>query len=118
MSSLEESKVGPLSNDVLIRLYRMMRTIRDCEEELARCHQRGLIHRACHTYVGEEAIATAVCDHLSDQDVVFSTHRGHGHALAKGADPTALMAELLLSTSPAQRLLALSAGADEGVKTS
>jgi 2-oxoisovalerate dehydrogenase E1 component len=94
MSSLEESKVGPLSNDVLIRLYRMMRTIRDCEEELARCHQRGLIHGACHTYVGEEAIATAVCDHLSDQDVVFSTHRGHGHALAKGADPTALMAEL------------------------
>lgn len=71
-----------------------MQVIRQTEEELARCHQRGLIHGACHTYVGEEAIASAVCAHLRHQDVVFSTHRGHGHALAKGLPPRELIAEL------------------------
>jgi len=83
-----------LSADQLRQLYRTMQVIRQTEEELARCHQRGLIHGACHTYVGEEAIATGVCAHLTQQDVVFSTHRGHGHALAKGMPPRQLMAEL------------------------
>jgi 2-oxoisovalerate dehydrogenase E1 component len=83
-----------LSRETILRLYRTMQLIRQTEEELARCHQRGLIHGACHTYVGEEAIATAVCAHLSQSDVVFSTHRGHGHALAKGLPPGDLMAEL------------------------
>ena len=78
----------------LLALYRTMQVIRQTEEELARCHQRGLVLGACHTYVGEEAIATGVCSHLTHQDVVFSTHRGHGHALAKGAAPRELMAEL------------------------
>ena len=78
----------------LVGLYRTMQTIRQCEEELARCHQRGLVHGACHTYVGQEAIATAVCAHLDRDDVIFSTHRGHGHALAKGLDPKQLIAEL------------------------
>lgn len=77
-----------------LQLYRTMQVIRQTEEELARCHQRGLIFGACHTYVGQEAIATAVCAHLTGRDVVFSTHRGHGHALAKGAAPRELMAEL------------------------
>ena len=58
--------------------------IRRCEEQLARSHQRGLIHGACHTYVGQEAIAAGRVRHLQKDDVVFSTHRGHGHALAKG----------------------------------
>ncbi len=80
--------------DELSRLHRMMRTIRQTEEELARCHQRGLVHGACHTYVGQEAIAAGVCAHLTKEDVVFSTHRGHGHALAKGLPPRELMAEL------------------------
>ncbi len=77
-----------------LNLYRTMQIIRQTEEELARCHQRGLVLGACHTYVGEEAIASAVCSHLTKDDVVFSTHRGHGHALAKGAHPRELMAEL------------------------
>ena len=80
--------------DTLLDLYRTMQVIRQCEEELARCHQRGLVHGACHTYVGEEAIATGVCGHLDKTDVVFSTHRGHGHALAKGLEPRQLIAEL------------------------
>ncbi len=77
-----------------LQLYRTMLTIRMVEERLAKSHQRGLIPGACHTYVGEEAIATAVCAHLHEADAVFSTHRGHGHALAKGMEPCQLMAEL------------------------
>ncbi len=86
-------KIGT-SKETLLGLYRTMQTIRQTEEELARCHQRGLIHGACHTYVGQEAIATGVCAHLHADDVVFSTHRGHGHALAKGLPPRELAAEL------------------------
>ncbi|WP_397570540.1 pyruvate dehydrogenase complex E1 component subunit beta [Schlesneria sp. T3-172] len=82
------------SKQTYLGLYRTMQVIRQTEEELARCHQRGLIHGACHTYVGEEAIASAVCAHLRHEDVVFSTHRGHGHALAKGMPPRELIAEL------------------------
>ena len=82
-------------SDLLPQLYRRMQLIRQCEEQLARSHQRGLIHGACHTYVGQEAIAVGVCAHLRPDDAVFSTHRGHGHALAKGVEPRALVAELL-----------------------
>jgi 2-oxoisovalerate dehydrogenase E1 component len=81
--------------DLGLRLYGRMMLIRRCEEQLARAHQRGLVHGACHTYVGQEAIAVGVCAHLTNDDVVFSTHRGHGHALAKGVSPFELMAELL-----------------------
>src|SRR5881409_3972085 len=81
------------SRDELLKLYRQMVLIRRCEEQLARAHQRGLIHGACHTYVGQEAIA-GVCAHLRRDDVVFSTHRGHGHALAKGVSPRQLFGEL------------------------
>ncbi len=77
-----------------LTLFRQMLLIRHTEEALARCHQRGLIHGACHTYVGQEAIAVGVCSHLENEDVVFSTHRGHGHALAKGVSPEQVMAEL------------------------
>ncbi len=82
------------SEELLLRLYRPMQLIRQCEEQLAKAHQRGLIHGACHTYVGQEAIAVGVCAHLRRDDVVFSTHRGHGHALAKGLPPRELVAEL------------------------
>jgi 2-oxoisovalerate dehydrogenase E1 component len=75
-------------------LYRTMVLIRQTEEQLARCHQRGLVHGACHTYVGQEAIAAGVCAHLRNDDVLFSTHRGHGHALAKGLPALELIAEL------------------------
>jgi 2-oxoisovalerate dehydrogenase E1 component len=78
----------------LLAFYRQTLLIRLCEEQLARSHQRGLIHGACHTYVGQEAIAVGVCAHLRTEDVVFSTHRGHGHALAKGVSPRELFAEL------------------------
>src|SRR6478609_901254 len=86
--------MDPITGEAGRRLYRGMKLIRECEEQLARAHQRGLVHGACHTYVGQEAIAVGVCDHLRPDDVVFSTHRGHGHALVKGVSPFELMAEL------------------------
>ncbi|MFM8986632.1 MAG: thiamine pyrophosphate-dependent dehydrogenase E1 component subunit alpha, partial [Planctomycetia bacterium] len=88
-----DAPAGP-DREALLGLFRSMLTIRLTEEELARCHQRGLIHGACHTYVGQEAVAAGVCAHLAPTDVVFSTHRGHGHALAKGLPPGQLIAEL------------------------
>ena len=89
------TEVSPnLDKKALLALYRTMQMIRQCEERLAKSHQQGLVHGACHTYVGEEAIASGVFAHLSHDDVVFSTHRGHGHALAKGLSPRELIAEL------------------------
>ncbi len=80
--------------DTALGLYRTMLTIRRTEEALAKAYQAGHIPGACHTYVGEEAIASGVCAHLRDDDAVFSTHRGHGHALAKGVPPRQVAAEL------------------------
>ena len=85
--------MSPATNSHL-KFYRQMLLIRLCEERLARSHQRGLIPGACHTYVGEEAIATGVCAQLRTDDAIFSTHRGHGHALAKGLEPRRLFGEL------------------------
>ncbi len=83
-----------INKEQLLSLYREMLKIRRCEEQLAKSYAAGLIHGACHTYVGEEAIAVGVCAHLNKEDAVFSTHRGHGHALAKGVPPRELIAEL------------------------
>jgi len=84
-----------LTQTELLSLYQQMLRIRRTEEQLVRAHQKGLIPGACHTYIGQEAVATGVCAHLRPNDVIFSTHRGHGHALAKGVTPRALIAELL-----------------------
>src|ERR1700688_4489936 len=86
--------MSPPTPEQQLELYRHMVRIRRCEEALAKAHQRGLIHGACHTYVGQEAVAVGVCAHLRPNDVVFSTHRGHGHALAKGVSCRQLIAEL------------------------
>jgi 2-oxoisovalerate dehydrogenase E1 component len=83
-----------LSTEQALWLLREMLRIRRVEETLARSYAQGLIPGACHTYVGQEAIAVGVCAHLRADDVVFSTHRGHGHALAKGAPAREGMAEL------------------------
>ena len=91
---MSEALLTTLSKPELLALYRQMMLIRRCEEQLARSYQAGHIPGACHTYVGEEAIATGVCAHLRREDAVFSTHRGHGHALAKGVPARQLIAEL------------------------
>lgn len=94
MLKRDRSATGRLAPHDALSLYRMMLLIRSVEERLAKAHQQGLIHGACHTYVGQEAIAAGVSAHLKDEDTVFSTHRGHGHALAKGLAPQQLFAEL------------------------
>ena len=91
----EATTTRGLTKEQLLGLYRQMLEIRRAEEQLARLHQSGQIPGACHTYVGEEAIATGVCAQLRETDTVMSTHRGHGHALAKGVPPRELIAELL-----------------------
>jgi 2-oxoisovalerate dehydrogenase E1 component len=92
-----------LTKDRLLGLYREMVNIRRTEEQLARSYQGGSIPGACHTYVGQEAVAVGVCAHLTHQDVVFSTHRGHGHALAKGVPPREVMAELFAKATGCSR---------------
>jgi TPP-dependent pyruvate/acetoin dehydrogenase alpha subunit len=78
----------------LLDVYRKMRTIRSFEEKLHELVSAGKIGGFMHLYAGEEAIAVGVCSHLSDEDQVGSTHRGHGHCIAKGVDVKAMMAEL------------------------
>jgi 2-oxoisovalerate dehydrogenase E1 component len=84
-----------LDQEQSLALYRQMLVIRRTEEQLVKLYAAGKIYGACHTYIGEEAVATGVCAHLRHDDTVFSTHRGHGHALAKGVPPRELIAELL-----------------------
>ncbi|CAN5576597.1 thiamine pyrophosphate-dependent dehydrogenase E1 component subunit alpha [soil metagenome] len=93
MATTLEADVA-LDRELLLRLYREMVNIRKSEEQLARSYAQGNIPGACHTYIGQEAVAVGVCAHLRSEDVVFSTHRGHGHALAKGVSPRELIAEL------------------------
>ncbi len=92
---MEPSNIPDVDRETMLALYRQMLTIRRCEEELVKAFAAGEILGACHTYIGEEAVAAGVCAHLRVDDVVFSTHRGHGHALAKGVTPRELIAELL-----------------------
>jgi pyruvate dehydrogenase E1 component alpha subunit len=73
---------------------RLMLRIRAFEQAALRALQEGLVHGAIHPSIGQEAIAAGVCANLVRADILLSTHRGHGHTLAKGADDTAMMCEL------------------------
>src|SRR5688572_19225448 len=86
----------PLSSqaELCVTLYRKMLLIRHFELAAQREYKAGRMPGFIHLYVGEEAVATGVCAHLKDRDWITSTHRGHGHALAKGVSARALMAEL------------------------
>jgi acetoin:2,6-dichlorophenolindophenol oxidoreductase subunit alpha len=75
-------------------LYRRMRLIRGFEELALRMVRSGEIVGGTHPYIGEEAVAVGVCAALAGQDLITSTHRGHGHVLAKGSDPARMLAEL------------------------
>ncbi|RKY65882.1 MAG: pyruvate dehydrogenase (acetyl-transferring) E1 component subunit alpha [Candidatus Latescibacterota bacterium] len=72
-----------------------MYTIRQFEEKARQLFRQGLIYGALHPYVGQEAVAVGACAALENDDFVVSTHRGHGHCIAKGADLKRMMAELL-----------------------
>jgi TPP-dependent pyruvate/acetoin dehydrogenase alpha subunit len=83
-----------LTRDELLDAYRVMRTIREFEERLHVEFATGDIPGFVHLYAGEEAIAAGVCAHLRDDDQIASTHRGHGHAIAKSCDVTGMMLEV------------------------
>lgn len=78
-----------------IRAYRRMLTIRLFEEQVNELYTRALMPGLAHLYIGEEAVAVGVCEALQADDYITSTHRGHGHCLAKGAAPDRMFAELL-----------------------
>lgn len=82
------------TEDGLIGTYRLMKVIRVFEERVHTEFATGDIPGFVHLYAGEEAVAAGFAAHWSTDDVVESTHRGHGHALAKGCDPISMMAEL------------------------
>ena len=83
-----------LAKPQLLDAYRRMRTIREFEERIHVEFATGSIPGFVHLYAGEEASATGICMHLSDADFISSTHRGHGHCIAKGVDPVGMMAEI------------------------
>ena len=83
-----------LSKDQLLTAYRTMRTIREFEERLHIEFATGDIPGFVHLYAGEEASGVGVCLHLDDRDRIASTHRGHGHCIAKGCDVDGMMAEI------------------------
>jgi acetoin:2,6-dichlorophenolindophenol oxidoreductase subunit alpha len=82
------------SKEQLLEWYRTLRTIREFEERLHKEFATGEIPGFVHLYAGEEAIATGVIAHLRPDDYIASTHRGHGHAIAKGCDVGAMMLEI------------------------
>ena len=83
-----------ISKETLLGMYRKMLTIRRLEERAAELYAAGRMPGFVHLYVGEEAVATGVCASLSDKDFITSTHRGHGHVIAKGGKTDLMMAEL------------------------
>ena len=79
----------------LQNMYASMLHIRYFEQKVAQLFAEGRVHGTTHLYLGEEAVAVGVCSALQPDDVIVSTHRGHGHCIAKGTDLNAMMAELL-----------------------
>ncbi len=85
---------GELDREALLDAYRTMKTIREFEERLHTEFATGEIPGFVHLYAGEEAIAAGFMAHLDEDDYIASTHRGHGHAIAKGCEPKAMMFEI------------------------
>ena len=84
----------PIPEEKLIDMYKKMELIRHFEYTINELYGKGKISGALHLYAGEEAVAVGVCSNLRKDDYVVSTHRGHGHCIAKGADLKRMMAEL------------------------
>lgn len=80
--------------NALLRAYKKMRLIREFEERLHLEIMTGEVAGFTHLYAGQEAVAVGVCENLTERDYIISTHRGHGHCIAKGCDADAMMAEI------------------------
>src|SRR4051794_8409577 len=88
-----------LNREELIRAWRDMMTIRRFEERVQEEFSKGGIPGFVHLYAGEEASAVGMCQHLGPKDYIASTHRGHGHSIAKGCDVVGMMCELFAKQS-------------------
>jgi acetoin:2,6-dichlorophenolindophenol oxidoreductase subunit alpha len=88
-------RLDPHTGEGARRALETMLTIRTFEEALEDLFGRGKLHGTMHLSIGQEAVAVGTCGALADGDLITSTHRGHGHCIAHGADPTLMMAELL-----------------------
>ncbi len=86
--------MAEISKDKLLWIYERMKLIREFEERVRTLFAEGKLPGFVHLYAGEEAIAVGICAHLTDKDYITSTHRGHGHCIAKGVDVNSMMAEL------------------------
>jgi len=84
-----------ISKDVLLSMYHNMLLTRKFEEKVAYFFSMGMVHGTTHLYAGEEAVAAGVCAAMQPEDLMTSTHRGHGHCISKGIDLNRMMAELL-----------------------
>ncbi|MDP9367296.1 MAG: thiamine pyrophosphate-dependent dehydrogenase E1 component subunit alpha, partial [Chloroflexota bacterium] len=84
-----------LSREKLLGMYERMVQIREFEDLAGKNFAAGLVPGFVHLYAGEEAVAVGVCSHLTDADYITSTHRGHGHCIAKGVDIRGMVAELM-----------------------
>jgi len=84
-----------VDTETLKRLYQVMVRIRRFDEKTVELFNAGLVKGTAHSYVGQEAVATGACAHLTPEDSIISNHRGHGHCIAKGARLDLMMAELM-----------------------
>src|SRR3990172_335051 len=90
-----KAKTPAVTADQLWFMYRKMVEIRKFEEHVWDVYTRGLMPGLAHLYIGEEGVAVGACAALRDDDYITSTHRGHGHCLAKGAKLDRMMAEIM-----------------------
>jgi len=94
-SNPEAGRENATAKEKWLRAYRQMVSIRLFEEQVNEVYTRALMPGLAHLYSGEEAVAVGICEALRIDDYITSTHRGHGHCLAKGASPDRMFAELL-----------------------
>src|SRR5262245_40165287 len=94
MSATSAEQTVELDREQLLAIYERMMQIRTFEELAGKNFAAGLVPGFVHLYAGEEAVAVGICSQLSDNDYITSTHRGHGHCIAKGVDIPGMVAEL------------------------
>src|SRR5271169_5047708 len=95
MTTAAQPRQAPEKVGLWLRMYRQMVAIRQFEAQVNELYTRALMPGLAHLYIGEEAVAVGVCEALHPDDYITSTHRGHGHCLAKGASVDLMFAELL-----------------------
>ena len=92
-------EVRDISTDTILDIYQRILRIRRFEEEVGRLFKNGQLPGLVHLYIGEEAVGAGVCAALRDDDYITSTHRGHGHVIAKGGDVNRMIEDAVAARS-------------------